>query len=141
MAIAVGGIAGTVRIIRSSALTVKNLTYVEASRSMGAHPVRVIFKHVAPQCVAPLLVVASISLGGAIFAEAALSFLGLGITPNEPTWGNMMSVVAENFLRPLWWIAVFPGLFLTFTIMAFNLIGDELRDSLDPRLKGEIKND
>ena len=141
VAIAVGGIAGTVRIIRSSTLTVKNLTYVEASRSMGAHPVRIIFKHVAPQCVAPLLVVASISLGGAIFAEAALSFLGLGITPNEPTWGNMMSVVAENFLRPLWWIAVFPGLFLTFTIMAFNLIGDELRDSLDPRLKGEIKND
>ena len=88
-----------------------------------------------------MLVIASISLGGAIFAEAALSFLGLGITPNEPTWGNMMSVIAEHYLRPLWWIAVFPGIALTVTIMAFNLIGDELRDRLDPRLRGEVKND
>ena len=116
------------------------MAYVEAAKAMGVHPVIIIFRHIAPQCVAPLLVVASASLGGAIFAEAALSFLGLGITPNEPTWGSMMAVVAENYLRPLWWIAVFPGIALTLTIMAFNLIGDELRDRLDPKLKGEIKD-
>ena len=140
IAIAVGGIAGTVRIIRAQVLSVKSMAYVEAAKAMGVHPLIIIFRHVAPQCVAPLLIVASASLGGAIFAEAGLSFLGLGITPNEPTWGSMMSVVAENYLRPLWWIAIFPGVALTFTIMAFNLIGDELRDRLDPRLKGEMKD-
>ncbi|MBH59625.1 MAG: peptide ABC transporter permease [Dehalococcoidia bacterium] len=140
IAIAVGGIAGTVRIIRAQVLSVKSMAYVEAAKAMGVHPLIIIFRHVAPQCVAPLLIVASASLGGAIFAEAGLSFLGLGITPNEPTWGSMMSVVAENYLRPLWWIAIFPGIALTFTIMAFNLIGDELRDRLDPRLKGEMKD-
>tara|TARA_B100001029_G_scaffold15296_1_gene10250 strand:- start:2573 stop:3406 length:834 start_codon:yes stop_codon:yes gene_type:complete len=140
IAIAVGGIAGTVRIIRAQVLSVKSMAYVEAAKAMGVHPVIIIFRHVAPQCIAPLLIVASASLGGAIFAEAGLSFLGLGITPNEPTWGSMMSVVAENYLRPLWWIAIFPGVALTFTIMAFNLIGDELRDRLDPRLKGEMKD-
>lgn len=140
IAIAVGGIAGTVRIIRSSVLTIKNMAYVEAARAMGTHPIIIIFRHIAPQCFAPLLVVASVSLGGAIFAEAALSFLGLGITPNAPTWGSMMSVVAENYLRPLWWIAVFPGIALTLTIMSFNLIGDELRDRLDPKLRGEVKD-
>ena len=139
IAIAVGGIAGTVRIIRSSVLTIKNMAYVEAAKAMGTHPIIIIFRHIAPQCFAPLLVVASVSLGGAIFAEAALSFLGLGITPNAPTWGSMMSVVAENYLRPLWWIAIFPGIALTLTIMSFNLIGDELRDRLDPKLKGEVK--
>jgi len=140
IAIAVGGIAGTVRIIRSSVLTIKNMAYVEAAKAMGTHPIIIIFRHIAPQCFAPLLVVASVSLGGAIFAEAALSFLGLGITPNAPTWGSMMSVVAENYLRPLWWIAVFPGIALTLTIMSFNLIGDELRDRLDPKLRGEVKD-
>jgi len=140
IAIAVGGIAGTVRIIRSSVLTIKNMAYVEAAKAMGTHPIIIIFRHIAPQCFAPLLVVASVSLGGAIFAEAALSFLGLGITPNAPTWGSMMSVVAENYLRPLWWIAIFPGIALTLTIMSFNLIGDELRDRLDPKLKGEVKD-
>ena len=140
IAIAVGGIAGTVRIIRSSVLTIKNMAYVEAARAMGTHPIIIIFRHIAPQCFAPLLVVASVSLGGAIFAEAALSFLGLGITPNAPTWGSMMSVVAENYLRPLWWIAIFPGIALTLTIMSFNLIGDELRDRLDPKLRGEVKD-
>lgn len=140
IAIAVGGIAGTVRIIRSSVLSIKNMPYVEAAKAMGVHPIIIISRHIAPQCTAPLLVVASASLGSAIFAEAALSFLGLGITPNEPTWGSMMAVVAENYLRPLWWIAVFPGIALTLTIMAFNLIGDELRDRLDPKLKGEIKD-
>ena len=116
------------------------MAYVEAAKAMGTHPIIIIFRHIAPQCFAPLLVVASVSLGGAIFAEAALSFLGLGITPNAPTWGSMMSVVAENYLRPLWWIAIFPGIALTLTIMSFNLIGDELRDRLDPKLRGEVKD-
>ena len=107
IAIAVGGIAGTVRIIRSSVLSIKNMPYVEAAKAMGVHPIIIISRHIAPQCIAPLLVVASASLGGAIFTEATLSFLGLGITV---------------------------------TIMAFNLIGDELRDRLDPKLKGEIKD-
>jgi peptide/nickel transport system permease protein len=95
-------------------------------------------RHVAPQCIAPMLVLISVNLGGAILTEAALSFLGVGIPPPAPSWGNMLGGVLAEAFRPPWWMVIFPGLFLTVTIMATNLLGDALRDFLDPRLRGVI---
>ena len=138
IAIAVGGIAGTTRIIRSVVLSVKEMDYIQAAHAIGCSPLRVMLQHVAPQTLAPLLVVASASLGGAIFAESALSFLGLGIPPPNPSWGAMLGgTLAEQF-KPPWWMVLFPGVAITITILAFNLFGDGLRDHLDPKLRGQL---
>ena len=138
IAISVGGIAGSTRVIRSVVLSVKEMPYVDAARATGASQLRVMLLHVAPQCIAPAMVVASASLGGAIFAEAALSFLGLGVPPPNPSWGNMLNSASNEFLNPLWWMVVFPGMAITLTILAFNLFGDALRDHLDPKLRGGL---
>ena len=95
--------------------------------------------HVAPQCVAAILVVATLHLGAAIFAESALSFLGMGIPPPAPSWGNMLGGVLAASFRPSWWLVLFPGLAITIAIMAANLLGDALRDFLDPKLKKRIE--
>ncbi len=139
IAIAATGIAGTTRIIRSVALLVRETEYVLAARMIGAAPLRIMLRHVAPQCVAPLLVVASASLGGAIFTEAALSYLGLGVPPPNPSWGNMLGGILVASFKPPWWLVVFPGFAITLTILAFNLFGDALRDHLDPRLRGRLE--
>ncbi len=138
IAIAATGIAGTTRIIRSVVLLIRESEYVLAARMIGASPLRIMARHVAPQCVAPLLVVASASLGGAIFTEAALSFLGLGVPPPDPSWGNMLGGILVASFKPPWWLVVFPGAAITLTILAFNLFGDALRDHLDPRLRGRL---
>lgn len=138
IAISIGGVAGSTRVIRSVVLSVKEMPYVDAARAIGASHLRVMLLHVAPQCIAPAMVVASASLGGAIFAEAALSFLGLGVPPPSPSWGNMLNSASSEFLNPLWWMVVFPGMAITFTILAFNLFGDALRDHLDPKLRGGL---
>lgn len=138
VAIAVTRVPGATRVIRSSVLSVKEMPYVEAARAIGASPLRIMVRYVVPQCVAPLLVVFSVSLGGAVFTEAALSFLGLGIPPPHPSWGSMLSgIIAESF-NPPWWLSVFPGVAITFTVLAFNLLGDALRDHLDPKLRGRL---
>lgn len=137
-AITLQGIAGTVRVVRSVVLSIKEMAYVESARSIGATDTRVMAQHIAPQCVAPILVLTSASLGGAIFAEAALSFLGLGIPQPTPSWGNMLGGILANQFRPQWWLVIFPGLTITLTILAFNLVGDALRDHLDPKLRGRI---
>ena len=138
IAITIGGVAGTTRIIRSVVLSVKEMDFITAAQAMGASPLRIMLRHVAPQTVAPLLVVASASLGGAIFAESALSFLGLGIPPPNPSWGAMLGgTLAEQF-RPPWWMVVYPGIAITMTILAFNIFGDGLRDHLDPKLRGRL---
>jgi ABC-type dipeptide/oligopeptide/nickel transport system permease subunit len=138
IAIAVTRIPGSARIIRSVVLTVKEMAYVEAVRCLGASTPRIMLRHVAPQCIAPMLVVASLNLGIAIFAEAALSFLGVGIPPPTPSWGNMLGGVLAEAFRPPWWIVLFPGLAITLTILACNLLGDALRDFLDPRLRQRL---
>jgi peptide/nickel transport system permease protein len=137
-AITLLGIAGTVRVIRSVVLTVKEMAYVEAARSIGVPNTQIMLRHVAPQCIAPALVLFSASLGGAIFAEAALSFLGLGIPQPNPSWGNMLGGILANQFRPEWWLVIFPGVAITLTILAFNLVGDALRDHLDPKLRGRL---
>ncbi len=121
------------RVIRSVALSVREMPFVEAGRANGGSSLRVMTKHVLPQCVAPYLVLATTHLGVAIVIEAALGFLGVGVPPPTPTWGNMLadSITA---LVPPWWLAFFPGLAITITVLAFNLLGDGIRDTLDPRL-------
>ncbi|MBX3011743.1 MAG: ABC transporter permease [Caldilineaceae bacterium] len=139
IAITILGVAGTVRVIRSVVLTVKEMAYVEAARAIGVPHSRIMLRHVAPQCVAPALVLFSASLGGAIFAEAALSFLGLGIPQPAPSWGNMLGGILADQFRPKWWLVVFPGLTISLTVLAFNLVGDALRDYLDPKLRGRLE--
>lgn len=139
LAITILGVAGTVRVIRSVVLTVKEMAYVEAARSIGVPSLQIMFRHVAPQCVAPALVLFSASLGGAIFAEAALSFLGLGIPQPTPSWGNMLGGILADQFRPKWWLVLFPGITISLTVLAFNLIGDALRDYLDPKLRGRLE--
>jgi ABC-type dipeptide/oligopeptide/nickel transport system permease subunit len=121
------------RVIRSVALSIREMSYVEAGRASGASALRIMAFHVLPQCVAPYLVLATTHLGVAIVIEAALGFLGVGVPPPTPTWGNMLadSITA---LVPPWWLVLFPGLAITITVLAFNLLGDGIRDTLDPRL-------
>ena len=138
IAIAIVSIPNSTRIIRSVALSVNEMAYVEAARAIGASPKRVMILHIAPQCIAAAMVIASAGLGVAIFAEAALSFLGLGIPPPTPTWGNMLGGVLSNIFKPPWWLVIFPGVAITITILAFNLLGDALRDYLDPKLRGKL---
>jgi len=139
VAITIGGIAGTTRIVRSVVLAVKEMEFVTAALALGASPMRIMFRHVAPQTIAPVLVIISASLGGAIFAESALSFLGLGIPPPNPSWGAMLGGTLAEAFKPPWWMVVYPGMAITLSILAFNLFGDGLRDTLDPRLRGRLE--
>ncbi len=137
-AIAVTRIPLSTRVLRSVALSTRNLAYVEAARTLGASPLRILLRHITPQCIAPFLVLVSANIGVAITTEAALSFLGIGVPPPTPTWGNMLGgVLAESF-KPPWWLVVYPGLALTTTVLAANLFGDAVRDFLDPRLRGRV---
>jgi ABC-type dipeptide/oligopeptide/nickel transport system permease subunit len=133
VAIAITRIPFGGRVIRSVALSVREMQYVEAGRASGASALRIMILHVLPQCVAPYLVLATTHLGVAIVIEAALGFLGVGVPPPTPTWGNMLADAMTNLI-PSWWLVLFPGLAITVTVLAFNLFGDGIRDTLDPRL-------
>ena len=133
VAIAITRIPFGGRVIRSVALSVREQAYVEAGRAAGASALRIMALHVLPQCVAPYLVLATTHLGVAIVIEAALGFLGVGVPPPTPTWGNMLADSLTS-LVPHWWLVLFPGLAITVTVLAFNLLGDGIRDTLDPRL-------
>ena len=139
IAIAVTRIPGTTRVVRAIVLSTKEMAFVDAARAIGVAPIRMLARHIAPQCVAPMLVLASLNLGTAIFAEAALSFLGVGTPPPAPTWGSMLGGVLAGAFRPPWWLVLAPGLAITITIMAANLLGDALRDFLDPRLRSQLQ--
>jgi len=133
VAIAITRIPFGGRVIRSVGLSVREMQYVEAGRASGASAMRIMTLHVLPQCVAPYLVLATTHLGVAIVIEAALGFLGVGVPPPTPTWGNMLADAITN-LVPWWWLVFFPGAAITVTVLAFNLLGDGIRDTLDPRL-------
>jgi ABC-type dipeptide/oligopeptide/nickel transport system permease subunit len=135
VAIAITRIPFGGRVIRSVALGIRELAYVEAGRSVGASQLRIMGLYILPQCLAPYLVLATTHLGVAIIIEAALGFLGVGIPPPTPTWGNMLADSLTSLL-PHWWLVFFPGLAITVTVLAFNLLGDGIRDTLDPRLRG-----
>jgi ABC-type dipeptide/oligopeptide/nickel transport system permease subunit len=133
VAIAITRIPFGGRVIRSVALSVSEMPFVEAGRAAGGSQFRVMTRHVLPQCVAPYLVLATTHLGVAIVIEAALGFLGVGVPPPTPTWGNMLADAITGLVPP-WWLVLFPGLAITVTVLAFNLLGDGIRDSLDPKL-------
>jgi peptide/nickel transport system permease protein len=130
------GIAGTSRIVRSAVIGIRNVQYLEAARAVGANNLRVMTRHVLPNIFAPVMISATVGLGGVILAEAALSFLGLGISdPNQPTWGQMLSQ-ARRFIETDFNYVLWPCLAITLAVFAFNMLGDALRDLLDPRLRG-----
>jgi ABC-type dipeptide/oligopeptide/nickel transport system permease subunit len=138
VAIAITRIPFGGRVIRSVVLSLKEMSYVEAARGVGASNLRVMLRHILPQCVAPYLILATTHLGVAIVIEASLGFLGVGIPPPTPTWGNMLSDALNSGLVPPWWLVLFPGAAITITVLAFNLLGDGIRDVLDPRLRGAV---
>lgn len=134
IAIGIGSVPGYARVVRASVLTVRDQEYVEAARSIGASDARIIFRHVIPNAMAPIIVQATLGVAGAILSAASLSFLGLGITPPTPEWGAMLSS-ARQYIRNYWYMATFPGIAIMLTVYALNVLGDGLRDALDPRLK------
>ena len=129
-------VPSTARIIRAQALAVTEMDYVLAARSVGARHGRIILWHIIPNCLAVVIVIFTFQLGIAIIAEASLSFLGLGVGPDEPSWGSMLRGASKNYIGVGPWLPVFPGLAIAIVVFAWNLLGDSLRDVLDPRLRG-----
>ena len=126
----------TSRVLRGEALALKETTYVEAARAVGAGHLRIFLLHVVPNAFAPIIIMATISLGVFILAEASLSFLGYGVPPPFPTWGSMLSGSGLSYMQRAPWMAIWPGVALTVGVWAFNMLGDGMRDQLDPRLRG-----
>jgi peptide/nickel transport system permease protein len=126
---------GYVRLVQSKTLALKGQVFVEAARAMGTGRLRIVFVHILPNCVSPITVKASMDMGSAILAAAGLGFIGLGAQPPYPEWGAMISH-GRNYLPTWWWYSVFPGLFIYLTVLGFNLLGDGLRDILDPQSRG-----
>ena len=126
---------GASRVVRGTVLSVKHNTYVDAARAAGASSWRILLRHILPNVFAPILIIASVWLGNAIVIEAALSFLGLGTPPPTPTWGGMLSGEGRRSLETAPYLAIFPGLAISIVVLAFNMLGDALRDLLDPRLR------
>lgn len=135
VAIAIPSIPRVARIVRSSALAAKENVYVEAARAVGSSHLRVMFRHIVPNIMAPYLIILTAQLGSAILTEASLSFLGLGTAEPTPSWGLMLSGGAPMFAEKAPWLAIFPGLAISLAVFGFNLFGDSLRDALDPRLR------
>jgi len=135
LAISISYWAGFARLMRGQALSMRERQFVEASRALGAKHLRIMFTHVLPNCIAPLIVWASIGVADAITIESSLSFLGVGTKPPTPSWGWMLQS-GMLYLDGAVWISTFPGVAMVFTILGFNLLGDGLRDVLDPRMKG-----
>jgi ABC-type dipeptide/oligopeptide/nickel transport system permease subunit len=134
--IGVVGWAGMARIVRAQVLVVRQLEYVQALRALGARDVRIVVRHVLPNVVAPVVIAATLGVAGAIMAEAALSFLGLGVAPPTPSWGSMIAEGRDlSQLRTAPWTSLFPGLAIGAAVLGFNLLGDALRDALDPRFR------
>ncbi|MFH1857234.1 MAG: ABC transporter permease [Candidatus Omnitrophota bacterium] len=126
--------AGLARMVRAEFLTQKERDYVLAARACGSSNLKIIFRHILPNASAPIFVSAALGVGGAILIESALSFLGLGVQAPVPSWGNILSV-GRHYIDYAWWLTLFPGLAILLTVLSFNLVGERLRDILDPRLK------
>ena len=135
IAIAIPMLPRVERVVRASALAVRELPYVDAARAAGYSHARIIFRHMVPNVVAPYLIMLTAFVAQAILAEASLSFLGLGVTEPTPSWGLMLSGSAADFYQQAPWMIVFPGIAISLGVFAFNLFGDSLRDWLDPKIK------
>jgi len=121
------------RIVRANVLSLKEMDYIAASKALGANSPRIFFNHLIPNTLGPIIVASTLGLANAILTEAYVSFLGLGVQPPTATWGNMMDQAQSFLLRGVWWMWVFPSIFIVFTILCINLMGDGLRDAFDPR--------
>ena len=139
IALVTGTIPGTSRIIRGAVLSEKNNAYVEAARVVGCSQLRIMFRHVLPQIVPLIIVIISIAIPSIALLGAALSFLGLGVPPPTPSWGGDLSGDARSYFEFAPWMAIFPGAALSLTVLSFNLLGDAMRDILDPRLRGSTR--
>jgi peptide/nickel transport system permease protein len=134
IAVGLSAVPTYARLVRASVLSARENLYVEAARALGGRDVGILTRYILPNVVAPLIVTATLGLGTAILSAAALGFLGLGSQPPQPEWGRMLSE-GRDYLREAWWISTFPGLGIMLTVLAMNLLGDGLRDVLDPRLQ------
>jgi peptide/nickel transport system permease protein len=132
LALSIGSWVRYARVVRSMVLPLRETEYVLAAETIGCAPRRVMLRHVLPNVVTPVIILATLGLGTTIIAESSLSFLGLGVDPESPSWGSMLSE-GRAYLDSAWWVAAFPGVAITITVLAVNLIGDALRDQLDPR--------
>ena len=124
---------GTARLVRGQFLGLKEKEFVEAARTLGISNLWIVFRHILPNTATPIIVAATLSVAGTIIAESGLSFLGFGVQPPTPTWGNMLNSAQTEMLRGYWWMAFFPGLMIFLTVISINYVGDGLRDALDPR--------
>lgn len=125
---------GVARLIRAEFLSLRQRDFVLAAQALGASDARLIFRHILPNAMSPVLVSATLGVAGAILTESALSFLGIGVQPPTPSWGNML-IVGKQTLGSAWWLSVFPGVAILITVLGYNLLGEGVRDALDPRLK------
>ncbi len=135
IAIATVQMPRSARIVRSAAISVRECEYVTAAKALGAGSLRIVFLHVVPNCIAPYIVYATAALGAAVIVEASLSFLGVGSPPPTPSWGGMLAGVGREYMEAAPWMALYPGVALSLAVFGFNLLGDSLRDVLDPRLR------
>jgi peptide/nickel transport system permease protein len=136
IAISIPIVPRAARVIRASVLAIREFVYVEAARALGVSHVRVAFRHILPNTIGPFIVLVTAQLGGSILVEAALSFLGLGIPEPYPSWGRMLSIAAAEYAEKAPWLVLWPGLAISLAVFGTNLLGDALRDTLDPRLRG-----
>jgi len=125
---------GVARLVRAEFLSLREREFVQAARALGAGDGRIIFRHLLPNALAPVMVAATLGVAGAILTESALSFLGLGVQPPTPSWGNILTAGKDN-IEIAWWLSLFPGLAILTTVMAYNLLGEGIREAIDPRLK------
>jgi peptide/nickel transport system permease protein len=136
LALGVFSAARSSRIIRSAAIAIKENQFIEAARAVGASHLRIILRYILPNIMATIIIIATVNLGFAILAEAALSFLGLGVPPPYPSWGEMLSGSGRSYMHKAPWMATWPGVAISLAVFGFNMLGDALRDLLDPRLRG-----
>jgi len=129
------GWMGVARLVRAETLSLKERDFVAAARAQGAGTLRIVFRHILPNALAPILVAATLGVAGAILTESALSFLGIGVQPPTPSWGNILTAGKDN-IEYAWWLSLFPGLAILVTVLGYNLLGEGIRDAADPRLKG-----
>jgi peptide/nickel transport system permease protein len=126
---------GTSRFVRAEFLSLRERDFTQAAKALGVKDARIIFRHILPNALAPVFVTATLSVASAILVEAGLSFLGFGVQPPKPSWGNILTE-GRTYIFDAWWLTLFPGFAILITVLSFNLVGDGLRDALDPRLRG-----
>ena len=127
------GWMGVARLVRAEVLSIRERDYIMAARALGARDGRIIFRHILPNAVSPVLVSATLGVAGAILTESALSFLGIGVPPPTPSWGNILTA-GKEYIEFAWWLTLYPGLAITVTVLAYYLVGEGIRDALDPRI-------